>query len=149
MQQIRLICLCGRQMVLPEKYAGEHVQCPDCRAMLHIPTQEEDLSLTRFFCECGQRLKARTRTAGRYARCPRCERRVKVPQLDRQSVLEEKFLLDDNTGVVQLVRDASASASAAPVVPETRSDDKTTFRSDDVLDLEPEILQDGVGERDA
>ncbi len=47
---IRLICVCGRGMVLPDKYAGEYVQCPDCRAMLCIPTPEEDLTLIRWIC---------------------------------------------------------------------------------------------------
>jgi len=87
---IRVICVCGRGMLLPDKYAGQHVQCPDCRAMLKMPTREEDLSLTRWFCSCGLRLKARARAAGRKIRCPRCGAVVTVPLLE-----EGTFSLDE------------------------------------------------------
>ena len=69
-------------MQLPAKYAGQHVQCPDCRAMLRIPTSEEDLDLTRWYCKCGLRLKARPRAAGRKVRCPRCSSELSVPLLE-------------------------------------------------------------------
>ncbi len=76
---IRLICVCGKTMSLPEKYAGEHVQCPDCQAMLHVPSPEEDERLARWNCACGMRLKARARSAGRRVKCPRCAAMVTVP----------------------------------------------------------------------
>lgn len=118
---IRLICVCGRLMSLPEKYAGQHVQCPQCEAMLRIPTREEDLGLIRWFCDCGQRLKARRRSAGRKVRCPRCGNQSAVPELDEaESLLSEEFLLDDKSGVVQLAPQETTEqlASAQPAVPE-------------------------------
>ena len=104
---IRLICICGWVMALPEKYAGQHVQCPDCNAMLRIPTPEENLSLTRWVCSCGQRLKARSRTGGRKLRCPKCSSEVSVPfAKEHDAFLEENFMLDDRSGIVQRVSEA-------------------------------------------
>ena len=101
---IRLVCVCGRTMALPEKYSGQHVECPACHAMLRIPTPEEDLSLTRWVCSCGQRLKARSRTGGRKLRCPKCSSEVSVPFPDGHSTfVEENFMLDDESGIVQRV----------------------------------------------
>ncbi len=101
---IRLVCVCGRAMALPEKYTGQHVQCPECQAMLRIPTAEEDLSLIRWFCSCGQRLKARPRTGGRKARCPKCSAEVSVPfSSEHSSFVEEHFALDEESGIVQRV----------------------------------------------
>jgi DNA-directed RNA polymerase subunit M/transcription elongation factor TFIIS len=91
-------------MALPEKYTGQHVQCPDCQAMLRIPTAEEDLTLIRWFCTCGQRLKARTRTGGRKVRCPKCSSEVSVPfSSEHSSFVEEHFALDEESGIVQRV----------------------------------------------
>ena len=101
---IRLICVCGRLMALPEKYAGQHVQCPDCYAMLYIPTREEDLSLIRWSCSCGQRLKARPRAGGQKVRCPNCSSKVSVPfSKGHGAPAQETFTLDDATGVVKRV----------------------------------------------
>jgi hypothetical protein len=91
-------------MALPEKYAGQHVQCPNCHAMLRIPTPEENLSLTRWICSCGQRLKARPRTGGRKLRCPKCSSEVSVPFSNGHSTfVEENFMLDEESGIVQRV----------------------------------------------
>jgi len=94
-------------MALPEKYAGEQVQCPECRAMLRIPSREEDRELIRWFCRCGQRLKARIRSAGRKIKCPNCGGNITVPFVtDNDSFLEEQFLRHDQSGVVQLTPSA-------------------------------------------
>ena len=106
---IRLICVCGRAVQLPTKYAGQHVECADCRAMLHIPTAEEDLDLTRWYCKCGLRLKARPKSAGRRIRCPRCSAEVTVPLLEgRPTFVEEKFEMKADTGIVQRVAEGPA-----------------------------------------
>ena len=76
---IRLICVCQRVMTVPDRYAGERVQCPDCGAMLGNPTPDEDKALARWLCGCGQRLKARAKSAGRKVTCPRCGKGVTVP----------------------------------------------------------------------
>ena len=101
---IRVMCVCGRGMILPKKYAGQYVQCPECRAMMSIPTPEEDLTLIRWLCPCGQRLKARPRIGGRKVSCPKCASKVVIPFSSEQATyLEETFALDDKSGVVQRV----------------------------------------------
>ena len=68
-------------MSLPDKYAGEVVQCPKCHAMLTIPTAQDNLRLTRWSCKCGLRLKARPRTTGHKMRCPKCGAENTVPRI--------------------------------------------------------------------
>jgi len=93
-------------MALPAKYAGQYVQCPDCHALLLIPTREENLLLTRWTCPCGQRLKARSCIAGREVRCPKCSAEVLIPfSSEHSKAVEEDFMRDDKTGIVQRVRE--------------------------------------------
>jgi hypothetical protein len=74
--------------------------------MLLIPTAEENLALTRWVCSCGQRLKARSRTGGRKVRCPKCSSEVSVPFSEEHTAfVEENFILDDESGIVQRVSD--------------------------------------------
>jgi hypothetical protein len=109
---IRLICVCGRVMTLPAKYIGQHVQCPDCYAMLLIPTREEDLSLTRWTCSCGQRFKARARTSGRKVRCPKCSAEISAPFPKGHSApVQERLMLDDENGGVQRVTKTGKAGS--------------------------------------
>ena len=109
---IRLICVCGRGMALPEKYAGQYVQCPDCRAMLCIPTPEEDLTLIRWICRCGQRLKARPCIGGQKVSCPKCSNEILIPfSAEHATFIEENFMLDDKSGIVQRVPDLSRGDS--------------------------------------
>ena len=71
------------------------------------PDPEENLSLTRWVCSCGQRLKARSRTGGRKLRCPKCSSEVSVPFAEEHDTfLEENFMLDDRSGIVQRVSEA-------------------------------------------
>jgi len=108
---IQLICVCDRRMTLPGKYAGQYVQCPDCSAMLLIPTPEENLSLIRWTCPCGQRLKARSCIGGRKVRCPKCGYEVLIPlSVEHAAFVEENFMLDDKSGVVQRVQELPREA---------------------------------------
>jgi len=77
---IRLVCVCGHEMAVPDDLAGARVTCAKCARALHIPTPEEDAALMRWYCTCGQRLKARARSAGKTVFCPNCKRRVRVPE---------------------------------------------------------------------
>jgi len=105
---IQLICVCDRRMTLPGKYAGQYVQCPDCHAMLLIPTSEENLFLVRWICRCGQRLKARSCIAGRKVHCPKCASEVLIPfSVEHATFVEENFMLDDKSGIVQRVQEPS------------------------------------------
>ena len=99
---IRLMCVCGREIVLLNDHAGRLVKCPECGAVLRIPTAEEDLQLTRFYCACGLRLKARARSAGRTVTCPHCGKKTTVPLLDKdESLLPENFILNEDSGIVE------------------------------------------------
>lgn len=110
---IRLICRCKRFLILPDKYAGRRVACPDCAAMLRIPTPGEDEGLMRWLCECGQRLKARPRMAGRKVLCPRCKMRTQVPVPSAvDTFVEEAFSPDPDSDMVRL--DSPADALAPP-----------------------------------
>ena len=103
-QLIRLICVCERSMALPAKYAGQYVQCPDCHAMLLIPSLRENLVLTRWTCPCGQRLKARSCIAGKKVRCPKCSHEVLIPfSSEHSKFVEENFVMDDKSRIVQRV----------------------------------------------
>jgi DNA-directed RNA polymerase subunit M/transcription elongation factor TFIIS len=109
---IRLICVCERRMALPAKYAGQYVQCPDCHAMLLIPSAKENILLTRWTCPCGQRLKARACIAGRKVRCPKCSHEVLIPfPSDQSKFVEESFAMNDKSGVVQRVEQLSREGS--------------------------------------
>ena len=117
---IRVACNCKRLMTLLDKYAGQHVQCPHCRRMLRIPTEAEDRELTRWTCSCGQRLKARARTAGRQIACPRCKSRIAVPLPEKyQSYIEEKFTMDESSGIIRL---APPSAEEEPALKQEKVD---------------------------
>ena len=132
---IRLICVCGRGMLLPEKYASQHVQCPDCGAMLRIPSWEEDLGLTRWFCTCGLRLKARPQAAGRKVKCPRCGNAVTVPLLEKEpSFLNEEYTLDGDSGIVTVT---AREVSAKEVV---QAEGTPTRQDEGELDLEPDEI---------
>jgi phage FluMu protein Com len=89
-------------MALPRKYAGQYVQCPDCHAMLLIPSPREDLFLTRWTCPCGQRLKARSCIAGKKVRCPKCLSEVLIPfESEHSTFVEENFTRDEKSGIVR------------------------------------------------
>ena len=125
-------------MDLPEKYAGQHVQCPECRAVLRIPDESEDLELLRWFCSCGQRLKARTKSSGRTVRCPKCGAETTVPKIEAADV---RFVLDSPDGVVRIessepVSPAAESPSTTDVPPsEKESLELAADSDDDVYDL--------------
>ena len=87
---IRLMCICGYNATLADKYVGEYVECPQCHAMLCIPTREEDRGLVRWRCSCGQRLKARLRSAGREIQCPSCGSKTMVPLAEAHDAFIEK-----------------------------------------------------------
>ena len=143
---IRLICVCGRGMALPEKYTGQHVQCPDCHAMLRIPTPEENLSLIRWICSCGQRLKARSRTGGRKLRCPKCSSEVSVPFPNGHATfVEENFMLDEESGIVHRVSetprgDLRPAEKAGPPVAEPPGKNPRSAKGEtgDAYEVSPE-----------
>ena len=76
---IRMLCMCGCEVTLPDRHAGAQVNCPACKAALKAPSAAEDATLMRFICSCGQRLKARAKSAGQILSCPRCHGDVIVP----------------------------------------------------------------------
>ncbi len=79
---IRVLCVCGQAIGLADSDRGSYVQCPDCRALLRMPTLDEDRALMRWHCSCRLRFKASPTAAGRRVRCPRCDAEVTVPAPD-------------------------------------------------------------------
>ena len=132
-------------MSLPEKYAGQHVQCPNCHVKLRIPSAKENQALARWFCKCGLRLKARTRTAGRKIRCPRCSAVVTVPFTDSHpSYVEDYFVMDEAAGVVQKAPEKAPQQElildpldppAEP--PSPKDEDTTAYKVEPAPDAKP------------
>ena len=132
---IRLICVCGRSMSLPAKYAGEYVECPDCRAMLRIPTRDEDKELVRWSCKCGQHLKARPRSAGRKIHCPKCGMETMVPLPVRDdSFIRKKFSPKDSKGGADLAAPEKQKEPSRP----TAGPQPTQTAVEEPAVLEPE-----------
>lgn len=128
-------------MVLPDKYAGQHVQCPGCQAMLRIPTEDEDRELMRWYCTCGQRLKARARSAGLTVACPRCKVETTVPLIDKhEAFIEDKFALDESSGIVQLAPPGAVEVPASDV----RMEDEESVMAEDSSELESDITESDV-----
>jgi len=131
---IRVLCRCKRFMVLPDKYAGQHVQCPDCHTMVRIPGADEDRTLIRWHCDCGQRLKARPRMAGQPFTCPNCKAQsvVPVPKVVDEFI-GEKFAANSESGSVGLPPPGESPEASSDVSPDSPTgpiaepeDDETT-----------------------
>ena len=153
---IRVLCRCKHFMILPDKYAGQHVQCPDCRTMVRIPAADEDRALVRWRCECGQRLKARPRMAGRAFTCPNCKARSVVPvPAAVDHFIGEKFTRDSGSDVVGLSppgENGPASSEASPDAPTgpiaELDEDKTSADDDAGLEVPKHDPAKGLGESD-
>ena len=142
---IRVLCRCKRLMVLPDKYSGQHVQCPECGNILRIPAEREDRTLVRWRCDCGQRLKARWRMAGRAFTCPKCKTQSAVPVPEAVAdFIGENFSADSENGAAGLqppgagVRASTEVSSDAPTGPIAEDDEDTAL--DDEADFD--VLRD-------
>ncbi|MGE5295123.1 MAG: rhomboid family intramembrane serine protease [Solirubrobacterales bacterium] len=97
---IRTVCTCGRDIVVPQQYAGKTIRCSACKQPLVIPATTDFFGpsarphktvpplqteprnhLIRFACSCGKKLKAPAQHAGRFGKCPQCGSRVKIPTI--------------------------------------------------------------------
>ena len=116
---IRVLCSCKRLMVLPDKYSGQHVQCPECGNILRIPAEREDRTLVRWRCECGQRLKARRGMAGRAFTCPKCKTQslVPVPEVV-EDFIGENFSADSENDAVKLAPPGAGVPASTEVSPD-------------------------------
>jgi hypothetical protein len=91
---ILLPCSCGKQLRIPDDFAGKRIKCPACSEILTVP----DAALTpartgvvahsvpapvggmlRFSCTCGKVMQAKSEFAGRSTRCPACQSTLTIP----------------------------------------------------------------------
>jgi hypothetical protein len=85
-------CSCGKQLRVPDEYAGRRVKCPGCGEATTVPTngaaaapkrapapQAPPAGMIRFACECGKQMQARAEYAGRTTQCPACGAEVVIP----------------------------------------------------------------------
>ena len=90
---IQLTCQCGKQLRVPDDYAGRRVKCPACGeaqvAGAAAPTSAPPTqppapeppppAMIHFNCPCGKALQARAEFAGRTTRCTACNAPVRIP----------------------------------------------------------------------
>jgi hypothetical protein len=79
---ISFLCSCGKQLRVPEDYAGRRVKCPGCGEPLTVPAGEAPAraaGTVRFACSCGKQMQARAEYAGQPAKCPGCGAVVIIP----------------------------------------------------------------------
>jgi hypothetical protein len=93
-----LNCSCGKQLRVPDEFAGKRIKCPACSEVLTVPepaaaayagsgvTARPSPSSAapaggaiRFSCSCGKVMQARAEFAGRNTRCPACQSTLTIP----------------------------------------------------------------------
>jgi hypothetical protein len=83
-------CSCGRQLRVPDDFAGKRVQCPNCSAIQTVPEPASAITASplpamarpafvRFECVCGKVMQAKADFAGRNTRCPACQSTLVIP----------------------------------------------------------------------
>jgi hypothetical protein len=99
---ILMNCTCGKQLRVPDDYAGRRIKCPACgEAQTVAVTQASDTpppparapapsGMIRFACACGKLLQAREEYAGRMTRCPKCGEAMEIPGADAEADSEPR-----------------------------------------------------------
>lgn len=99
-------CECGKQLRIPEQYAGKKVKCPSCGDPLLVAVPQKNgpskkpvvpaskpaatPAVIKFECEeCGRAMQARTEYAGRKAKCPGCQTLVTIPEPEEEAEAAE------------------------------------------------------------
>jgi hypothetical protein len=85
-------CSCGRELRVPDEYAGRRIKCRGCDTALTVPDAAEEAprppargsasagGMVRFNCEeCGKAMQARAEYAGRVTKCPNCGLQQPIP----------------------------------------------------------------------
>src|SRR5438876_233579 len=80
-------CSCGKQMRVPDEFAGKRVKCPACQTPCAVPAggapsrpaPAPAATMVSFRCSCGQTMQAKPEFAGRKTKCPACGSVVAIP----------------------------------------------------------------------
>lgn len=100
-------CECGKQLRVPEQYAGKKVKCPSCGDPLKVAAGQKNgpskkpvavasktaaaPPVIKFECdECGRAMQARSEFAGRKAKCPGCQTLVTIPEPEEEAETAEE-----------------------------------------------------------
>jgi hypothetical protein len=80
---IPMQCSCGKQLKVPDAYAGRRVKCNACGQSLNVPggspASGAEADTIVFACGCGRQMQTRAEFAGRTVKCPGCGQGVMVP----------------------------------------------------------------------
>ncbi len=77
---VHVACSCGKQLNVPDEYAGRNVRCPACKNVLLAPAAAVEAASVQMRCDaCGKELKTRAEYAGRQIACPGCNTTLTVP----------------------------------------------------------------------
>ncbi len=89
-------CACGKQVAVPDKYAGKKIKCPSCGQAMRVPaaagvtpqsTSKENGTIA-VQCPCGRSVAHNPSLAGKTVKCPGCGQPLGIPvrqQMDRVS----------------------------------------------------------------
>ncbi len=113
-------CSCGKQLRVPDEFAGKRVKCPACQNPCAVPAAGAPSrtapatpagTMISFRCTCGQTMQARAEFAGRKTKCPSCGEVVPIP---------------GKAGTADKLTTAPKKAAPAPPPPEAddREDDE-------------------------
>ena len=78
---VRFCCEhCGGKISVQDKYIGKRGKCPECGAIVVIPTQS---TVITFHCQsCDRKINVPKSYAGKEAQCPNCKDRFIIPTTD-------------------------------------------------------------------
>ena len=96
MSTVRVKCVCGARLRLPDSVRGSEVRCWHCGKKVMVPNAAgsssggstivatpgrgvQDDEWIRVTCKCGKIVKAPPDCAGKKGECPRCQREVLLP----------------------------------------------------------------------
>jgi hypothetical protein len=96
---ILLNCASGKQLRVPDEFAGKRIKCPACGEVQTVPNEAFAASprqalgraaappsepvapaMIQFACECGKVMQAKAEFAGRSTRCPNCQSTILIPE---------------------------------------------------------------------
>src|SRR5438270_176083 len=111
---VLISCQCGKQLRVPDEYAGRRVKCPVCGqptsvpngtaatappqtaayqppapppAPPGLPTATAPAGMIRFTCgACGKQMQAKAEFAGRSTRCPGCQSAVLIADPQNETI---------------------------------------------------------------
>jgi len=81
---------CNHKIGAPDKYAGQLVRCPNCKAPMHVPgavtrPDAQSANVIKLRCpHCNQMMGATPDHVGRQVRCPRCKNPFRIPDVPAQ-----------------------------------------------------------------